>query len=119
MFRVDTAKIEEEIIKKSVASNLKKTGLAGGILYLTHKRVFFKSDDAEFSSFQIDFPFSSYFKCKSFSLLGLVKNAISIYNGTSMELFFLDDKKSWLYEIEKIQKQSTNQTGNSSESNNT
>ncbi len=118
MFRVDTAKIEEKIVKQAYVSNLKSNGLAGGILYLTEKRVFFKSNDSEFKTYQLDFPFNSSFKCKSFSVLGLIKNAMTIYNGVSMELFFLDDKKNWLAEIEKIQNQSTNQTGNSNESNN-
>ncbi len=111
--QIETAKIEEKIILQAYVSHLKSKGLAGGNLYLTAKRVFFRSNDSEFATYQIDFPFSESFKCKSFSLLGLVKNAFSIYNGRNMELFFIDDKKIWLTEIEKAQKENLNSQNNS------
>ena len=102
MFQIQTEQIKEPIIKQAIVSHLKFPGYAGGILFLTAKRVLFRSNDKEFKNYQLNFPFDENFYCKSFSLLGFVKNAIRIQNGNKFEVFFLENKKEWLNEINKV-----------------
>lgn len=101
MFKIETAQLKEEIIKKGFVSHMKIPNYCGGNLILTSKRVFFKSEDPEFNEYQLNFPLGKDFKCKSFSLFGFIKNAMRIQIGNKIELFFLDDKEEWIKAIQK------------------
>jgi len=108
LFKVETTQIKEEILKQGLVSHMKLPNYCGGNLILTSNRIFFKSADPDFQQYQLNFPFSREFKCKSFSLLGFIKNAIRIQNGNKIEVFFLEEKQEWLNAITEALSQNKN-----------
>lgn len=103
MFQIQTEHIKENIIKQGIVSHLKLPSYAGGILYLTDKRVFFKSNDKDFPDYNLNLPFGESFKVKKYSLLGLLKNAFTIGNNRKLNAFFTDERDDWINAIRTAQ----------------
>ena len=105
MFHVKTEKIKEEIILSDHASHFKNTGFAGGVIYLTKKRLFFKSEDENFQNYTLNIPLADIKKVLNFSFLGLIKNAVLITRKGKFDIFFLNDKLKWLTAIQSVLKE--------------
>ena len=61
MFQIQTEQIKEQIVRQAFVSHLKFPGYAGGTLFLTSKRVLFRSNDKEFKNYQLNFIFDENF----------------------------------------------------------
>lgn len=99
-FVKDTTKIDtdpgEEIVFESLANHFKGLEGVGGKLYLTNKRLIFKSHKFNIQNHQLSIDLSDINSIKRYKTLGVINNGLTIItNHNTTEKFVVEQTDQW------------------------
>ncbi len=106
-FVKSTTKIEvapdETIVLETPASHFKGMEAVGGKLYLTNKRLTFKSHKFNIQNHQLDILLDEIISVSQYKSLGLVNNGLSIaIRGGVIEKFIVNEIEVWIEPLNEI-----------------
>lgn len=103
-FVKSTTKIEiaadENIVFETLASHFKGMEAVGGKLYLTNKRLTFKSHKFNIQNHRLDILLTNIISVNQYKSLGLVNNGLSInIKGGVIEKFVVNEIEEWIKKL--------------------
>lgn len=105
-FLAQTTKIatseEETIILETGANHFKGAEAVGGKLYLTNKRLVFKSHKFNIQNYELSIPLSDIYNIAKYKTLGLVNNGLSVTTANNkLEKFVVQQIDEWINQLTK------------------
>ncbi len=93
----------EKIVKKGFANHFKENVAAGGMLFLTNKRIVFKTHKMNMGVYELPIPLNQIASLRKSNTLFIVPNGLSIElkNGKT-EKFVLWGRSGWISKIEGL-----------------
>lgn len=103
----DSTKIEtaadETILLESGANHFKGAEAVGGKLYLTNKRLVFKSHKLNIQNHELSFNLSDINKVDRCKTLGLINNGLAVTtSNTAVEKFVVQNADNWVDQLNRI-----------------
>ena len=91
---------DEPILFETVANHFKGIEAVGGKLYLTNKRLVFRSHKINFQNHELSIPLSGIENVGRYKTLGLVNNGLSVTTaGNKVEKFVVDQIEMWISQL--------------------
>lgn len=99
--KIDT-KADEIILFDTGANHFKGAEAVGGKLYLTNKRLVFKSHKFNIQNHELSINLSDIYKVDRYKTLGLVNNGLSVAtDGNKKEKFVVQQIDEWLNQLKE------------------
>ena len=93
---------DENIIKEGLANHKVKIESVGGKLFLTNKRLVFKSHKINIQKHIFELELSQINNCAKFKTIGIISNGLKINTNNKIEKFIVNKPNEWITQIEKI-----------------
>ena len=93
---------DENIIKEGLANHKVKIESVGGKLFLTNKRLVFKSHKINIQKHIFELELSRINDCAKFKTIGIISNGLKINTNNKIEKFIVNKPNEWITQIEKI-----------------
>ena len=97
---IDTA-ADEVIVFETPANHFKGVEGVGGKLYLTNKRLVFKSHKFNIQNHQISLNLSNIEMVNRYNTLGLVDNGLAVTSNNRVEKFVVEQREEWISQLTK------------------
>ena len=92
----------EELIKDGPANHFVGAEGVGGWLYVTNKRVFFKSHSFNFQTHEWSVPLEEVSRVEAYRTLGIFPRGLLIATNGGQERFVVNDNKGWVSAIQRL-----------------
>lgn len=93
----------EKTVKEGVANHLIKGEAVGGWLYLTDRRLIFRSHKLNFNNHEMQIPLNQIDKVVVSTTLGIFPTAIKIILANGQEYrFVVENRKEWCFQINHL-----------------
>jgi hypothetical protein len=94
---------DEKLIKEGAANHFLNGVAVGGWIYLTDKRLYFKSHNLNFQNHELPIPLEQIVKAEKSNTFGIIPNKLllTLRNGTT-EKFVVSGVKQWVENLEKL-----------------